>query len=121
VDEVRFKTAQVYSYTNGNPLIPEQQKYSRYKKMSDGTYRLKNKMSNHCWNLWHSCVFTWDGNVLPCCFDKDAAHVMGSIEHQDFAAIWRNEHYLNFRRQILKGRKEIEICRNCTEGTKIWA
>lgn len=32
VDEVRFKTAQVYDYENGNDLIPENMKYSRYKK-----------------------------------------------------------------------------------------
>lgn len=120
VDEVKLKTAQVYSYRNGNPLIPENEKYSRYKKQKDGTYRLKNKLSNHCWKLWHSCVFTWDGNVLPCCFDKDGQHVMGNIDNSSFDAIWGNQTYLNFRHSILKGRDQIDICKNCTEGTKIW-
>ena len=44
VDEIKFKTAQVYNFKDGNPLIPEQEEYSRYKKKKDGTYILKNKM-----------------------------------------------------------------------------
>ena len=68
VDEVRFKTAQIYDYVNGNKLIPTIEKYSRYKKQNDGTYQIKNKMHNHCWKLWHSSVITWDGSVVPCCF-----------------------------------------------------
>ena len=37
VDEVRFKTAQIYDYENDpNNLIPDNQKYSRYKKTKDG-------------------------------------------------------------------------------------
>lgn len=33
VDDVWFKTAQVYDYESGNELIPTIQKYSRYKKI----------------------------------------------------------------------------------------
>lgn len=54
VDDVRFKTAQIYDYENGNPLITTIDKYSRYKKQADGTYTIKNKLSNSCWKLWHS-------------------------------------------------------------------
>jgi MoaA/NifB/PqqE/SkfB family radical SAM enzyme len=31
IDEVRIKSAQLYDYENGNPLMPENEKYSRYK------------------------------------------------------------------------------------------
>lgn len=41
VDEVLLKTAQVYNYENGNELIPTQEKYSRYKKMTDGRWTNK--------------------------------------------------------------------------------
>jgi radical SAM protein with 4Fe4S-binding SPASM domain len=121
VDEVALKTAQVYDYEKGNNLIPENEKYSRYLQQPDGTFRLKNKLLNHCWKLWHSCVVTWDGNVVPCCFDKDAAHKMGSLKEQSFAELWQNENYKNFRTSLLQSRSEIEICKNCTEGTKVWA
>jgi MoaA/NifB/PqqE/SkfB family radical SAM enzyme len=42
VDEVRFKTAQVYDYeTDPNNLIPTIDKFSRYKKNADGSYTAK--------------------------------------------------------------------------------
>jgi len=63
INEVKLKTAQVYDYERGNPLIPSIDRYARYAQKSDGTYQIKNKLLNHCWKLWHSCVITWDGVV----------------------------------------------------------
>ncbi|MCC6516259.1 MAG: SPASM domain-containing protein [Chitinophagales bacterium] len=99
VDEVILKTAQVYDYKNGNPLIPENEQYSRYKKNNDGTYSIKNNLENSCWKLWHSCVITWDGKVVPCCFDKDAQHQLGNLQTHSFSQIWNNDLYKNFRTQ----------------------
>jgi radical SAM protein with 4Fe4S-binding SPASM domain len=121
IDEVRLKTAQVYEYENGNDLIPHQEKYSRYKKNSDGTFSIKNKMVNSCWRMWHGCVITWDGIVVPCCFDKDATHKLGSLKTQTFHELWKGPTYTQFRKSLLKSRSEIDICKNCTEGTKVWA
>lgn len=121
VDEVGLKTAQVYNYENGNELIPLNDKYSRYTKLADGTYKIKNSLLNHCWKLWHSCVITWDGMVIPCCFDKDAWYKMGNLKETSFSDIWNNEEYKKFRASVLQSRSEIEMCRNCTEGTKVWA
>jgi radical SAM protein with 4Fe4S-binding SPASM domain len=120
VDEVKLKTAQIYDYKEGNELIPSIEKYSRYKKNKEGLYELKNKLLNHCWKLWHSSVITWDGLVVPCCFDKDATHQLGDIKQGTFSEIWNNEKYMNFRKSVLKSRSEIDICTNCTEGTEVW-
>ncbi len=120
VDEVRFKTAQVYDYKNGNELIPLNEKFSRYKRNPDGIYSIKNEMLNHCWRMWHSCVITWDGLVVPCCFDKDATHQLGDLKTESFEHIWKNGKYSAFRKSLLKARKEIDICTNCTEGTKVF-
>jgi len=121
VDEVVFKTAQVYDFESGNPLIPDNIKYSRYKKNSDGTYSIKNKLLNQCWRMWSSCVVTWDGVVVPCCFDKDAKHQLGDLKKESFKELWKLDKYQNFRQSILKSRQEIDICKNCSEGTKVWA
>ena len=121
IDEVKLKTAQVYEYEQGNDLIPTIEKYSRYKKNTDGTYSVKNKLLNHCWKLWHACVITWDGLVVPCCFDKDAQHRLGDMKDKPFQEIWQGEDYDKFRKQLLKGRGQIDICKNCTEGCKVWA
>ncbi len=120
IDEVRLKSAQVYDYQNGHPLIPADERYARYVRQSDGTYRVKNQLLNHCWKLWHSCVITWDGQVVPCCFDKDARHRLGDLKKHSLRAVWQGEAYYQFRRQLLKGRDQIDICANCTEGCKVW-
>lgn len=119
VDQVVLKTAQIYDYKNGSDLIPTQGKYSRYRRNDDGTYSIKNDLHNHCWKMWHSCVITWDGKVVPCCFDKDAHYTMGDLSKNSFAEIWNGEAYQQFRASLLRSREEIEICKNCTEGTEL--
>lgn len=121
VDQVIFKTAQIYDFAKGSPLIPKQDRYSRYRKKDDGSYALKGKMEDHCWKMWHSCVVTWDGKVVPCCFDKDARFVMGDLNEKSFEEIWKGESYDRFRASLLTSRTEIEMCRNCTEGSQVFA
>ncbi|MDX5346786.1 MAG: SPASM domain-containing protein [Hymenobacteraceae bacterium] len=121
VDEVVYKTAQIYDYQNGSPLIPTIDYYSRYQNNGNGSWSIKNKLVNQCWRMWHSCVITWDGLVVPCCFDKDAEYQMGDLKNQTFKGLWKSEPYRNFRQALLRSRSEIEMCKNCTEGTKVWA
>ncbi|MGN6195702.1 MAG: radical SAM/SPASM domain-containing protein [Ginsengibacter sp.] len=121
VDEVRFKTAQVYDYENDpNQLIPRNEKYSRYKKNKEGQQIAKNKLQNHCSKLWEANVITWDGTVVPCCFDKDATHRLGDLKQQSFKDIWQNKNYKKFRQDITTSRKNIDICANCSEGLSVW-
>ncbi|HJW27878.1 MAG TPA: radical SAM/SPASM domain-containing protein, partial [Saprospiraceae bacterium] len=107
VDEVKLKTAQVYDFEHGNELIPTLDQYSRYKETSPGRWQLKNKLLNHCWKLWHACVITWDGLVVPCCFDKDANHQLGDLKKNSFKEIWKGITYHQFRQQLLGGRDQI--------------
>jgi radical SAM protein with 4Fe4S-binding SPASM domain len=120
VDKVAFKTAQIYDYAQGNELIPSIDQYSRYRNNGDGTYSIKSKSIDHCWKMWHSCVITWDGKVVPCCFDKDASHPMGDLRTQQFEELWHSSPYQQFRQSLINSRSTIEMCQNCTEGTKVW-
>ena len=119
-DQVVLKTAQIYDYKNGSSLIPDQNKYSRYKKNPNGSYAIKNKLLSECWKMWHSCVITWDGKIVPCCFDKDAHYTLGDLTKNSFSEIWTGEKYNQFRASLFQSRNEIEMCKNCTEGTKVW-
>ncbi len=121
IDEVRIKTAQLYDFKTGHSLMPENERYSRYKKQKNGTFVLKGDPGNYCWRMWSGSVLTWDGKVVPCCFDKDAQHVLGSIQETDFHIIWKSKKYAAFRQAVLHNRKAIDICSNCSEGTKVWA
>lgn len=120
VDHVALKTAQIYDYENGSSLIPEQEKYSRYRRLPDGRYAIKNHLDHHCWRMWNSCVVTWDGKVVPCCFDKDASHQLGDLSQTSFTELWRSDAYNQFRQAVLDSRSQIDICKNCTEGMGVW-
>lgn len=119
VDALQIKTAQVYDFETATDWIPEKEKLSRYKRVN-GQFVFKNSLLNQCWKMWHSAVVTWDGSVVPCCFDKDAKHAMGSLKDQSFREIWNGIPYQHFRKKLFSGRKEIDICKNCSEGTKVW-
>ena len=152
-DKVEIKTAQFNDYEQGNPLMPAEGKYTRY-RMQDARsvmqdagcgmkvegmkvegmkvegmkdegmkgvgsgmrYGIKNGLPNHCFRMWSGCVVTWDGKVVPCCFDKDATHLLGELNKESFMTIWKGKEYNIIRRKIMKERKTIAICRNCTEG-----
>jgi radical SAM protein with 4Fe4S-binding SPASM domain len=122
VNDVWFKTAQINDYQNDpHQLIPTLNKYSRYHKNSHGAVVLKNKLQNHCWKLWHANVITWDGKVVPCCFDKDASHQLGNLHEQSLEEIWQSKRYQQFRSALVNDRKNIDICANCSEGLKVWS
>jgi len=117
-DKVVLKTMQVGSYENALMFLPENQKFSRY-SVADGELKIKSRLKNHCFALWRLSVVTWDGKVVPCCFDKDAKYEAGSLSENKFEDIWKGIKYNNFRQAVLNSRKNIDICRNCTEGLKI--
>ncbi len=116
----QIKTAQVYSLEQLNRLVPKDEKYSRY-LLNEQTLKVKGNIGNHCWRMWASCVFTQDGMVVPCCFDKDAKYELGSIKDKNFEQIWFSDKYNAFRKKILINRRSIDICNNCSEGAQIWA
>ena len=121
VDDLWLKTAQIYDPKDDHPLIPTQDKYARYRRNANGVWEVKNALDDRCWKMWHSCVITWDGRVVPCCFDKDAHHVLGDLRTQTFREVWNSEPYNDFRRSLFKSRSSIEMCRNCSEGSPVWA
>jgi radical SAM protein with 4Fe4S-binding SPASM domain len=115
VDEVQLKSTQIYDYENGSNLIPKNLAYSRYRPTISGKWELSKKIENKCWRMWQGAVITWDGKMVPCCFDKDASFVMGNVNEESMKKIWRNPIYRKFRGQLLDDRTKLDICKNCTE------
>ncbi len=118
VDKVVFKTMQISSYENAVKFLPQNKKYKRY-VVENESFSMKNKIGNHCFALWRTSVITWDGRVVPCCFDKDALNEIGKINGKSFKDIWSSEKYSQFRNKILSNRKGVSMCTNCTEGLKV--
>jgi len=114
-DKLSFKTAQIYDIDANDALLPVNNKFSRYAKNKDGHYILKKKIKNSCYKMWSTAVITWDGQMVPCCYDKDGAFSFGNVKEDAIKKIWKSEAYNKFRNSILKNRKGIEMCRNCGE------
>jgi radical SAM protein with 4Fe4S-binding SPASM domain len=114
-DKLELKTAQIYDYENDTSLIPDHPKYARYIKDGSGKWKLKKAIHNRCFRMWSGAVITWDGRVVPCCFDKDATHQFGKLETHSFKKIWKSKSYKEFRKQVFTDRNKIDICQNCTE------
>jgi radical SAM protein with 4Fe4S-binding SPASM domain len=115
INKLSFKTAQVYNFDATSTIIPTLKSKSRYRQTSGGKWVMANKIRNRCHRIWSSLVITWDGKVVPCCYDKNADHQTGNLLDEPLSEIWKNQHYTDFRRQVLKNRPENVICRNCGE------
>lgn len=115
-DKLELKSAQIYDFKKNSDLIPSIGKYSRYRKNIEGEYEIKSKLKNRCRRLWEASVITNMGEVLPCCFDKDAKYSFGNIRELKFSEINNNVASVSFRKELLHNRKQIDICSNCTEG-----
>jgi len=118
VDKIVFKTMQISSYENALKFLPGNKKYRRY-KVENSSFKIRNKLKDHCFALWRTSVVTWDGRVVPCCFDKDAEYELGQINGSSFANVWKSTKYSDFRNKILSNRKSVDMCVNCTEGLKV--
>jgi radical SAM protein with 4Fe4S-binding SPASM domain len=113
--QFKLKSMQIINKEEIGEWQPENKKYRRYKP-ENGKFRISSTLSNRCFRLWTNPVVTWDGKVVPCCFDKDASHIMGDLNISTFREIWNGEKYMEFRRSLLQGREKLDICNNCTTG-----
>ena len=114
---LKLKSMQVMDKDDIGSWLPLNGRFRRY-MLENGEYVIKNSLPDRCERLWFNPVITWDGKVIPCCFDKDAEYIMGDLNHDSFREIWDGPKFRIFRKSILSGRHMIEICRNCTSGLR---
>jgi len=109
-DRLTFKTAQLYDYANGHPLMPSNPRYSRYVQGPDGIYH-RRPLRKGCFRVWSGAVITTTGDVLPCCYDKTHAYAYGNIMNAHISELFNNDKATAFRR--LAHRQTPEICKEC--------
>lgn len=56
---------------------------------------------------------TWDGDIVPCCYDYDKRLVLGNAGRQSLKEIWNGQPMRDLRREFLNNRVENPLCRNC--------
>ncbi|MGB8492143.1 MAG: radical SAM/SPASM domain-containing protein, partial [Bacteroidales bacterium] len=113
----RLKSMQVSAISRAGEWMPVNKRFRRYEKIN-GNYSIKSSLPDRCLRLVLNPVITWDGKVIPCCFDKDARYVMGDLARESFRSIWHGALYSDFRERILTERSNTDICRNCTSGLR---
>ena len=109
-DRLVFKTAQLYDYAEGHPLMPSDLRYSRYIQGADGKYH-RRKRSRGCLRVWSGAVVTANGEVLPCCYDKEHAYAYGNIMEAPMDELFGNGKAAAFRRAALY--EQHGICKEC--------
>jgi len=65
--------------------------------------------------MWTSPVITWDGFMLPCCFDKNAAYSYGNLNQSSFWEVWKGEKAMLFRQKVFYQIPSPKICLTCIE------
>lgn len=75
---------------------------------------VKKSRQRPCDRIWRHSVVLWDGTVVPCEFDYDAAYPVGNVTEQSMKEIWNSEKMQALRKQHVCGnREDIELCRAC--------
>ncbi len=58
-------------------------------------------------------TITWDGDVVPCCFDYDKKYVLGSVRSESLTEIWKGEALWNLRNEFIANNVKNPLCINC--------
>lgn len=116
---LKVKSMEVLNPEDAEQWVPEEGRKTRY-KINEGSYELKTGPARGCLRAWTTPVITWDGNLLPCCFDKDAGNSFGSITEQPFESIWDGEKRQAFITELIRTRDFCSICSKCPQGLKLF-
>lgn len=60
-----------------------------------------------------SVTITWDGDVVPCCFDFDKRYILGNVLSEPLSDIWNGQMLRSLRIEFLSNIVENSLCRNC--------
>ena len=114
INKTKLKTAQLYDFENGHEMLTDLVSFARYRKAGE-KYAVKGKMHNRCKRIWTIGAVTTDGNMTPCCYDKNATYSMGKLSTNSVKDLWKSSSFMKYRFNLLQNRKAIDICSNCTE------
>jgi len=64
---------------------------------------------------WENMTVTWDGDVVPCCFDYNKKLVLGNAITQSLGDIWNDTPMQKLRKEFLEDRVSNSLCRKCKE------
>lgn len=96
--------------------LPEDVTLRRYEECDGRLALARDGCATRCDHPWYRLVVNWDGQVTPCCYDRDGEYEFGNAA-QGMAAIWNGERLRAFR-QRLRSSDLPTICRRCS--ARLW-
>jgi radical SAM protein with 4Fe4S-binding SPASM domain len=96
------------SFTTWDGSAEDVNAYSHY---SPGLTAVKSEVQ--CTMPWERMTLTWDGSVLPCCFDFDGKYVLGNIREETLADVWNGDKMRLLREEFRSNRVTNSLCKNC--------
>ena len=90
--------------------MPSEPRYRRYEQHADGLWYRK-PLGKGCFRVWSGVVIAANGDVLPCCYDKDHAHAYGNINDASLRELFSGPAARTFRAQALL--QTPQICQEC--------
>ena len=73
----------------------------------------KTKGPVECRIPWQMISITWDGDVVPCCYDYDKKYVLGNVKNNTLQQIWNGDRIKDLRNELRSNIVENELCRSC--------
>ena len=120
VDALTLKTLNPYSSGEGcynrngdTVFLPHNTAYQRFRYDPYQGLRFRRK-HNPCKVLWNNPTIHWNGKVCPCTFDVHDRNILGDLNRERFADIWRGARYTSMREQFRSDFRRLSSCANCT-------
>lgn len=77
--------------------------------------RSENNSEVTCRFPWENMTVTWDGDVVPCCFDYNKKLVLGNAVTHSLGYIWNDAPMQKLRKEFIEKDVVNPLCRYCRE------
>jgi len=75
----------------------------------------KNLSAVTCAFPWENITVTWDGDVVPCCFDYNKKLVLGNAVTHSLGYIWNDSPMQKLRKEFIENGVVNPLCVNCKD------
>ncbi len=119
VDRMVAKTAEIPEDDGMAEFLPDGEEHRRYDESAE-SFALKGEIRDRCQILFHRPMITWEGELLPCCYDVEGDFRWGKLGNgTTLPRVWTNYRANRFRKKIFADRMSAGICQRCGEGMKL--
>jgi radical SAM protein with 4Fe4S-binding SPASM domain len=75
----------------------------------------------NCSFPWVNMTVTWDGDVVPCCFDYNKKLVLGNALSHTLSYIWNDAPMRGLRHEFITNKVTNALCKNCEMLHSVYA